>query len=60
MTFSLGNRKQLGWLLVAATFLVLVVVRWRSAPSKPAPSTSTTSASRSAGTPASPGAAEED
>ncbi|MEP6768157.1 MAG: hypothetical protein ABJC61_05775 [Acidobacteriota bacterium] len=59
MTFSLGNRKQLGWLLVAATFLVLVVVRWRSAPAAPAASTPTTSA-RSAGTPAPAGAPDED
>ncbi len=34
MTFSLGSRKQLVWLALAAAFLV-GVVRWRSAPSAP-------------------------
>ncbi|MCA1581957.1 MAG: hypothetical protein LC796_11330 [Acidobacteria bacterium] len=54
MTFSLGNRKQLGLFLIVATLLVLVVVRWRSAPAAPATST------RSGGAPAPAGAPDED
>ncbi len=60
MTFSVGNRRQLGLFLIVVTFLVLLVVRWRSAPAAPAASASPATSARSAGTPAPGSAPDED